>query len=392
MRRDEIRAATLPGGLLAVALLLAACATGPASPGPALPAAPPPAERTTEARLARRARAAAAPAATDRDHLAYVAALVSAGRASEARRVYEGRAARPGATDVERTLAERLRTDGSATSLRRVYGAAEARTPTSPWWPLALAELDLADADAARARRDDLADRGDRDGERRAHAEAHEALRRAEVHVGRAARVAPDLAEVDLFRGYLRAAEGDLAVAKSSEQAAWRAAAEAFRRATTRGPDLVAAWEGLGDVLLRLGETDDALAPLLVATQASPDDETLRLLLGTALERAERPDEAAVHYEQAAALAPRDPAPWLRLGDARAEAKRYDLALTAYDAALARDGHALEAHLKSGAVLELLGRRGEALAAYQRYLSQGGEETADVKRRIERLLREEDAP
>ena len=86
-------------------------------------------------------------------HLHYVSALCALGRRSEARRVYRTRAARPGATDADLTMAARLETDGSSSALRRVYALASERTPASPWWRLAMVELEVAEADAWNRRR-----------------------------------------------------------------------------------------------------------------------------------------------------------------------------------------------------------------------------------------------
>lgn len=324
-------------------------------------------------------------------HLRYVSTLAALGRRSEARRVYRDRAAQPGAGEVDRTLARRLETDGSSSQLRRVYALAAERSPAQVWWRLALVEIEIAEAEAWNRRRADAIERGDKDAEREAFAQANAALVRGGDQLDLAAPKAGAPAEVDLYRGHLRAVEGDILAGAVASAAAYRAAELAFHRATARDPDLVEAWEGLGEVRLRVGDLRGSLVAYTEAARLAPADAHLRTSIGVVLQRVERRREAAEQFQQAAVLAPHDADPWLRLGDARADDDRWDEALVAYDEALRRDATAVEAHYKKATVYEHLGRLGEARAAYERYESQGGERASLVRRRIERLLRAQDA-
>jgi tetratricopeptide (TPR) repeat protein len=321
-------------------------------------------------------------------HLRLVALLRATGRGSEARRIYRERAARSDATDAEKTMAERLETNGSSSALRRVYALAAQRAPENPWWPLALAEVEVAEADAWNLRREDAIERGDRPAEKKAFGQARGALVRAQLALRRAEELAPDLAEVDLYRGLLRAVEGDVQAGAAARVAAYRAAQAAYARAVARDPDLVEGWEGLGDVRFRVGDLRESLEAWHEAVKRSPADAQLRESLGVILLQVERYQDAAEQFRQAAVLAPTRAGPWLRLGDAYAEDERWEPALEAYAEAIRRDGSAVESWYKRGAVLEHLGRLGEARAAFERYVEQGGKRSGAVKRRIERMLRE----
>ncbi|MDJ0521995.1 MAG: tetratricopeptide repeat protein [Planctomycetota bacterium] len=343
-----------------------------------------------ESALATYREAVALDRAAVRPHLRYVRQMLRLGRRAELRRDYDARAAAPGATDAERTIAERLRTNGASSALRRVYTAAAERNPRSPWWRLALAEVEIAEADAWNERRVSAIERADRKEELTAFQQSASAVKRAQRALAAAAEIDPQLAEVHLFRGFLRGVEGDLQPSAPAREAAYRAAEAAFSSASSRSPDMVEAWGALGDIRFRLGDARGSLIAFLEAVRLAPADATLRISLGVALHEADRLAEAAVQYRQAAALSTWDPDPLLRLGDALADDERWDPALAAYREALQRDPNAVEAHRKTGMILEYLERPGQARAAYERYVTAGGERSSSVKRRIERLLRAEE--
>ena len=324
-----------------------------------------------------------------RPHLYYVRAMLAQGRGAALRREYEARVAAPGASDAERTIAERLRTSGASSALRRVYTAAAERAPESPWWRLALAEVETMEAEAWNRKRLEAVDRGDREEVGRASRQARGAVRRANRAIERAGRIDAGLAEVWLYRGYLRAVEGDLQASDAARTASFEAAAVAFDTATKMDADLLEAWAGLGDASFQLGEFRDSLIAYLEAVDRAPGDGQLRTSLAVVLHEVGRLREAARQYSEAARLRPWDADPLLRLGDALADAENWNKALDAYKAALRRDGEAIEAHYKMGAVLEYRNRPGEARAAYERYVAHGGEKEDIAKRRIERLLRAE---
>ncbi len=342
-----------------------------------------------EASLLAYAEATRTDPAAVRPHLRYARAMLAQGRRAQLRADYEARAAAPGATDAERTMAERLRTRGASSALRRVYTAAAERNAESPWWRLALVEVEAAEADAWNHRRMDAIERRDRNAERKAFLQARGAVRRAQVALERAKEIDPDLAELHLYRGHLRAVEGDMQVNAAARDASFRAAADAFATATRRSPGMVEAWAGLGDVQYRLHELREAMIAYLQAVKLSPADADLRIGLGVVLHDIGRLREAAAQYREAAVLRPWDGDPMLRYGDARADAEDYRGALAAYEEALERDPKAVEAHYRIGVIHEYFGRLAEARAAFERYINQGGPKADRVERRIERLLRRE---
>ncbi|MDJ0974291.1 MAG: tetratricopeptide repeat protein [Planctomycetota bacterium] len=397
MRRraaDALRRALI---VAALSLPVACARPAPIVPGP--DSAPPPVRELLAAGDAQAGRAepeqaiqsfqaavAAEPDAVPA-HLRYIAAMLELGRYSEVRAQYQERAARPDARPVDRVMAQRLETNGSSSALRRVYTLAATAEPQNPWWPLALAEVEIAEADAWNAKRIEAATRGDHAEERRGFAQAKGAADRANRALERAGRLAPRLGEAALYRGYLRAVEGDLQAGGAARRAAYDAAESAFEQATALDADLVEAWAGLGDVRFRRGDLGGSLDAWLAAARLAPADAAYRESLGVVLHELERYDDAARQYREAARLRSWDAAPLIRLGDALADAERWNRALGAYAEALARDPEAIEAHYKSGTVLEYLGRLGEARAAYERYVEAGGERASSVRRRIERLLR-----
>lgn len=333
-----------------------------------------------------RAERDAAPARV-RTHLALVGALRRLGRRDEARREYAARAAAAGAAPVDRVLAEVLAGDGASSALRRAYRAASEAEPLEPWWLLAVAEVELAEAEAWSRRRSAAREQGDRDAEREAYAQARGALARAEPVLARASARGPDLAEPDLYLGHVRALEGDLQAGGVERQAAYGAARDAFERAVQRDPGLVEAWAALGDVRSRLGDSDEALEAWLEVARLAPDDASARLAVAVLLHQDGRWREAVRQYRAVAVLRPTDPGPWLPMGDALVELGALDEALAAYDEALVRDAGAVEAHARRGAVLEQRGRVAEAQAAYRRYVEQEGPDTREIQERLDRLLK-----
>ena len=198
-------------------------------------------------------------------------------------------------------MAARLETDGSSSALRRVYALASERTPDSPWWRLAMVEVEVAEAEAWNRRRLDAVDRGDRDEERRAMAQARGALERADVALERA-QAAGTRARRDRPLPWAPARRRGRHAARARSVARPPTAPPRRRSSAppSRDPDLVEAWEGLGEVRLRTGDTKGSLEAYLEAAQRSPADARLRVAVGVVLQRIERYGEAAEQFREAA--------------------------------------------------------------------------------------------
>ena len=322
-------------------------------------------------------------------HLRYVSTLLDLGRRSVARDAYAERVAAGGATVVDRVMSERLSAEGTPTAIREVYVGAARAEQGNPWWRLALAEVDLSAGDRWIRRWSKAREDGDRARADKALVCANAALSRAQAAVDSAARLGPEVVEVDFYRGLLRSLEGDLQRTAVGRLAAYRAATDALKRAVSADPEMVDAWANLADAQYRAAALPEALDAYVYASKLAPSDPDLRDGAGLVLYDLGRYDDAAVQYAESGRLRPRDATPLLNLGDALAAAGKYPDALAAYKDGLLRDSSAVEAHAKMGTVLERLGRRAEARQEYETYVDRGGVNAAAVRRRIERMFASE---
>lgn len=390
------RRTVLLAALLAACGALAGCARAPRKPAFTAPVEPvfPPLEEGDRARregriddaLAAYERALTLRPASIPAHLRLVSTYVATGRRSVARERYAARVRSGAANDVDRVMAARLATDGSADALRSVYADAVRAAPQEAWWRLALAEVDLDTADRSIVDLRAAREAGDRPGAAEALEEAQQALARARVAVAEAAERGPLLADVHLYRGLLQSLEGDMRSTPAEQSAAWADAAASYEAAVAASPGLVDAWAGLADSRQRAGLSDEALAAWLEALRLAPNDADLRRGAGLTLHALDRWVDAARMYRDAALLDPRDATSFLNVGDCLAAAGDFAGAIEAYGLALARDPDAVEAHVKRGAALERLGRAAEARTEYATYLDRGGAHAAEARRRIERIV------
>jgi uncharacterized protein (TIGR02466 family) len=86
-----------------------------------------------------------------------------------------------------------------------------------------------------------------------------------------------------------------------------RVAAELARRRAADAPDLPASWLALADILMKMGEFEEATACLRDAVERLPDSAKLQCTLAWALMRQDEFEEARAQSDMALALAPDDP-------------------------------------------------------------------------------------
>jgi tetratricopeptide (TPR) repeat protein len=142
-------------------------------------------------------------------------------------------------------------------------------------------------------------------------------------------------------------------------------AADALSRAARLNPDLPNVDFNLGRVLQAQGRLDEALTCYQRAVARSPQDAEALTNLGTVLSALTRYDEAIAVYRRAAALAPRSPDIWHNLGNAYRAADKYDDAVTAYRSDLALRPDHVPALDSMSCLLYRLGRYEEASEASQ---------------------------
>ncbi len=167
--------------------------------------------------------------------------------------------------------------------------------------------------------------------------------------------------------------------AEALDDGDYRQAADAYREATQRDPDNLAAYQGWGFSLEKLGDAPGAVAALEAGLArggaATPEtrQQRLRMLaqLG-ALEAGRGRDGAAVDaWRHALELDPGRSDLHLRVGDALARQGRFAEAVASYDRALAAAPAAAAAQvLEKRATAQVnLGHRAEAVADFRRAVS-----------------------
>lgn len=139
----------------------------------------------------------------------------------------------------------------------------------------------------------------------------------------------------------------------------FQAAADAYREAIQHRPDLVEAHNGLGNVLVRLGQREDAIVAFETALRLKPDFLEAEVSLGNILESLER-------------LTPISRAQFARANLALAERRRLagatGPAAALYRRAIAFDPASAAAHHGLGLALQTLGETRQAGQCYRRVL------------------------
>jgi tetratricopeptide (TPR) repeat protein len=165
---------------------------------------------------------------------------------------------------------------------------------------------------------------------------------------------APELAQGHQMLGVALARTGDSAAAE-----------DAFRAALAIDPLFAAAADGLAELMIMTGRSDEAVALLQPLTGPGVSDLTLLSTLGLALRRLERVDEAIAAYERAAAVAPASAVAQHNLAGALGDAQRFAESETASRAAFSKGLDAPETWLVHARALQGQGRLDEAETAYR---------------------------
>ncbi len=147
----------------------------------------------------------------------------------------------------------------------------------------------------------------------------------------------------------------------ANEETLWRAT-------LTTNPHCVIAHNNLGELLLRRGQADEAIAHFQEALDSDPDDVDVHNNLGNALLQKGRRDEAIAHYHRALAIQPDYAKAHYNLGHALLSTARINEAMSHFQKALAIQPGFAEAHNGLGSALIQTGRGDEAITHFQKAL------------------------
>lgn len=139
----------------------------------------------------------------------------------------------------------------------------------------------------------------------------------------------------------------------------------AYVRATERAPRSAKAFRWLGQRLLRWGQPVEAVSPLTRATELDATDIETWGALGRAQLLAEDPAAAEATLRRAITIHPNDRDLVLALGLVMLSGERWAEALVVYDEVVERWPRFAPAHVGRGILLDTLGRRPEALSAFE---------------------------
>jgi tetratricopeptide (TPR) repeat protein len=119
-------------------------------------------------------------------------------------------------------------------------------------------------------------------------------------------------------------------------------------------------WNNKAVALHKLGRDNEALTAVNQSLQLAPDSEDASLNKGTILKKLGRLHDAVALYEEVAKTHPNDVDVWNNLGDADETSGNASEALPAYNAALQLDPHFQTSLFNKGSLLTTLGKYGEA--------------------------------
>ena len=150
---------------------------------------------------------------------------------------------------------------------------------------------------------------------------------------------------------------------------AWESDRTLFAHAVDVMPDSHIAHDNLGNVHLREGRIDLAMAEYREALRLRPDYAEARCNIGMALELSGKPADALAEYRAALRLDPGLAEAHVNLGQLLLKGGQIDPAIAELEAALRSNPDFVEAHQNLGVALLAKGRRPEALAEFRRALA-----------------------
>jgi tetratricopeptide (TPR) repeat protein len=196
----------------------------------------------------------------------------------------------------------------------------------------------------------------------------------------------PGTVEAEKERAFLDApGKGAIAYAAGN----YAAALEQYRAAIERNPQDAESLSNLGQMLVRMNRTEEAIPYFQRALAILPDRWTYQFNLARALGLLGRLDESIAAYRRAQQLFPDDYVTTFNLALALHKRGDEEGAVEQYQKAIVLQPEDASFRLALATSLERLQKRAEAAAAYQEYLrlSPSGPEADKVRARIAELTR-----
>jgi tetratricopeptide (TPR) repeat protein len=145
----------------------------------------------------------------------------------------------------------------------------------------------------------------------------------------------------------------------------WQNSETLFRHALAVTEDNHIAHNGLGDVFVKEGQTDEAIRQYQEAIRITPDHAEAHNNLGNALAKKGQTAEAIRQFQEAIRLKPDDALGYCNLGAVLAGEGRTDEAIRQYQEAIRLEPEYADAHSNLGTALAKKGQSDEAIRQYQ---------------------------
>jgi tetratricopeptide (TPR) repeat protein len=172
-----------------------------------------------------------------------------------------------------------------------------------------------------------------------------------------------------IFRGFASVLLLVLAILTWRQSRMYADAETLWRTTLDRNPACWLASESLGDILLKKGMVNEAMAQLQQTLAIQPDDAVAYDNIGIALLQKGQVNEAITNYQRALAIQPDYALAHYNLGDVLFQKGRVDEAIVQLQQALAIQPEFAEAHNNLGNILLQRGETDEAIVHFQRALA-----------------------